>query len=136
MPTLTDHSCTEIREDELLARCLGRRDLAVRVLQQFRKQLMLDLPRIYAALAAEDYAYVGLAAHRIKGAAANVTACELQQLASQIEDAARQNQLVEVQTLVAQFSDALHRFKAVVDALLQGKLAENLTPSDSPMVPG
>jgi len=75
--------------EELLGRCLGKSELVQRVLGRFQRQLTEDLTRIAAAVAAADAAAVAKFAHRIKGAAANVSAHAVRQQAAVLEAAAR-----------------------------------------------
>jgi len=59
---------------ELLGRCLGKPELAARVLQKFERQLADDLVKLEHAIEVRDSTTAGGLAHRIKGAAANVAA--------------------------------------------------------------
>ena len=75
--------------NELLARCLGKRELVERVLTRFQTQLTEDLVRLQAAAETGDGEMIAKTAHRIKGAAANVSAHGLRQCAAALEEAAR-----------------------------------------------
>lgn len=84
---------------ELMNRCLGKPELAARVLKRFDKQLAGDLDRIGAALAAGDTSTAREVAHRLKGAAANVAAHSLRECAHNLESAL-QLELVDQYDLV------------------------------------
>lgn len=70
---------------ELLSRCLGKPELAKRVLQRFRTQMADDLDRIQLSLNSGDDESAREVAHRLKGAAANVSAHALQEQAYALE---------------------------------------------------
>lgn len=89
MTTLTDQQPAAFDQWDLLGRCLGKPELATRVLQKFEKQLGDDLQKIEDALATQDLATAGALAHRIKGAAANVSALALHQQAGALETVLR-----------------------------------------------
>jgi HPt (histidine-containing phosphotransfer) domain-containing protein len=89
MLVATDTATSALDVNELLGRCLGKTELVQRVLTRFQKQLSDDLVRIGAAVAAGDSAVVASVAHRIKGAAANVSAHAVHLQAASLETAAR-----------------------------------------------
>lgn len=72
---------------ELMSRCLGKPELAARVLKKFETQLAGDLDRISAALESGDFPTAREVAHRLKGAAANVAAHSLKEQAHALESA-------------------------------------------------
>lgn len=103
---------------ELLARCLGRLDFAIRVLNKFQTQLELDLAMLEQAVRNHNRAAAALAAHRIKGASANVAAHGLQQCAAEIEMmAAQENEswpdLAELHQQRRRFADSAAMFAGV-----------------------
>ena len=78
---------------KVIERCLGNRDLAVRLLQRFHSQLSADVPRLADAIERSAPEDVAQAAHRIKGAAATLGIDGVQQMAAWIETAARSGEL-------------------------------------------
>ena len=82
--------------EELLARCLGKIELAERVLAAFHSRFDLDLSELREAVRSEDAEAVARVAHRLKGASANVAAEELRTRAAGIEQLARCGGLPEV----------------------------------------
>ncbi len=72
---------------ELMQRCLGKPELAKRVLNRFQLQLKVDVERIAAALESEQFEEAREVAHRLKGAAANVAAHALYEQAHALESA-------------------------------------------------
>jgi HPt (histidine-containing phosphotransfer) domain-containing protein len=89
MPVVTEPSSRALDTEELLARCLGKWELAHRVLSRFRNQLLHDLSLLQQAVTAGDAGVIAKVAHRIKGAAANVSARDLRERAAELEDVAR-----------------------------------------------
>ncbi len=80
---------------ELLARCVGRADIAERVLKKFRETIQVDIQLLEQAFARNDSNEVALIAHRIKGAALAIAAHPLCNEAAGVETAARAQQLDE-----------------------------------------
>jgi HPt (histidine-containing phosphotransfer) domain-containing protein len=118
MPALIAPSTTPLDIPELLSRCLGKRELAHRVLGRFQRQLTEDVTRLHHAVAHGEAHVVAKIAHRIKGAAANVSAHELHERASTLEEAARLGLWdripSEVESLAAErevFETALQEFE-------------------------
>ncbi|HUQ71965.1 MAG TPA: Hpt domain-containing protein [Planctomycetaceae bacterium] len=74
MSLLPEHAPVAFEPWELLGRCLGKPELAARVLQKFERQLADDLVKLEHAIGTGDSTTAGSLAHRIKGAAANVAA--------------------------------------------------------------
>lgn len=84
--------------DELLARCVGRVDLAQRVVDTFVQQLKVDVPRLVELVREGEVEEAARMAHRIKGSSANVAAESLRKCAELIEQLAKQGDLADEQT--------------------------------------
>ena len=69
----------------LLRRCMGRRELAARLVLKFVAQADADAQEIARALQRADAAALAASAHRLKGAAANISAESLRQIAAELE---------------------------------------------------
>jgi HPt (histidine-containing phosphotransfer) domain-containing protein len=89
MTTMTEQLPVPLEPWELLGRCLGKPELATRVLHRFERQLADDLLRLEAAINARDHATAAGLAHRIKGASANVAAHGLYEQAGLLETVLR-----------------------------------------------
>jgi HPt (histidine-containing phosphotransfer) domain-containing protein len=89
MTAVSDQAPSALEPWELLGRCLGKPELAMRVLQKFERQLADDLAGLEQAMAAHDLATAGSLAHRIKGAAANVAAHGIYEQAGLLETVVR-----------------------------------------------
>lgn len=81
------HELAVLEMWELLGRCLGKPELAARVLLRFQKQLADDITQIETALDSEEYEVARETVHRLKGAAANVAAHALREQAHALESA-------------------------------------------------
>jgi signal transduction histidine kinase/DNA-binding response OmpR family regulator len=77
----------------LLKRCMGNRNLAEKLIEKFMDQADHDLRELSAAFANNETAGVIAMAHRIKGAAANLSMDRLSQIAGQAEARARDGRL-------------------------------------------
>ncbi len=86
--------------DALLLRCLGNATLAERVLARFTNRFDPDLNEMDRAYREGDCDRTALVAHRLKGAAANLTASSLAEIASEIESLARQEEMQGVDALI------------------------------------
>ncbi|GIW95375.1 MAG: hypothetical protein KatS3mg110_3416 [Pirellulaceae bacterium] len=88
-------------EAQLRKRCCGVERLVERVLQQFRQTLVEELPTFRASAAPVDPADLAKRAHRLKGAALNVSAHRFAGLLAQLEQAALENDRAAVEPLLA-----------------------------------
>ena len=75
--------CLDI--DSLTRRCLGRVDLAYRVLQKFHTSVGNDMALLEQAIAARNLKEVARVAHRVKGASLSVSACNLAEHSHRLE---------------------------------------------------
>jgi signal transduction histidine kinase/DNA-binding response OmpR family regulator len=95
----------------LLNRCMGRKDLVNRLLQKFSDQAQADMTELSEALARNDLDQLRLVSHRIKGAAANISAEALRDCASRLERLSRQKTL---EPAAETLSELQGRFEAVL----------------------
>lgn len=119
---------------ELVARCMGNRDLARRVLARFQSRLPEDMAELQEAFLAGDSELVAVVAHRLKGAAANVSARILRDRAAAIEELARRQSLTaipirlqELQVEGSRFADSV---SAVHEQLGSGPAAAESLPAN------
>ncbi len=89
-------SCEILDRDELLARCLGNLEFAMRVLDQFRSRLAQDLSDLDQALQDRNWDLLARLAHRINGASASVSAGQLRLQAAALEHAARARRVADL----------------------------------------
>ena len=74
---------------DLLRRCMGKTELAERLLRKLTQQADEDLQAIGKAVEQKDAAALAASAHRLKGASANVSATCLRQAAAEMEELGR-----------------------------------------------
>ena len=74
----------------LMHRCMGKKDLAGRLLQKFQAQADADLQELETAIREQDAPRLRLVAHRLKGAAANVSAGAVRNYAGRLETLGRE----------------------------------------------
>jgi len=93
-----------IDRDDLLSRCMGNQQFAQKILAAFLEQLDRDLIDLDEALSGEDLAQVATVSHRVKGAASNVSARRVREIAATLEELAK----VGTDASIADWRDALH----------------------------
>jgi signal transduction histidine kinase/DNA-binding response OmpR family regulator/HPt (histidine-containing phosphotransfer) domain-containing protein len=108
----------------LLKRCLGNRDLPKKLLAKFHARLPEELNQISAAVAAGDSDLVASLAHRLKGAAANLSAEPLREIAGELETLGRSGDLKGAEDWVVQLNSEGGRFLRDVLQLSAEKSAE------------
>ncbi|ADG66525.1 ammonium transporter [Planctopirus limnophila DSM 3776] len=79
-------SIEAVQFQELVNRCRRDHEFALRVLQKFATRVLADKAQFALALAAEDSKTLKSLSHSLKGAAANVGATRLAQLAGNLEE--------------------------------------------------
>ncbi len=103
--------------DELLARCVGRLDLAQRVLDKFMLHFGQDMDRLEQNLELGDTEELIRIAHCMKGASASVAASGLLAQVTDIEDLARRNEVDALPPRLVQLRDEWSRFSDSVTAM-------------------
>jgi two-component system, sensor histidine kinase and response regulator len=100
----------------LLRRCMGDRELLDRVLAKFRERSAVDLDLLERVIAAGDAAQVERVAHGLKGAAANLSADMLRELAAGMEAFGRAADLGGASALLTELRRERERFFECVAA--------------------
>ncbi|HXP59961.1 MAG TPA: response regulator [Dongiaceae bacterium] len=93
----------------LLRRCMGKKELAARLVGKLVTQAGHDTKEIAEAVQQGDAVALATAAHRLKGASANVSAEGLRRVASELEEQGRSGQLAACAGLVEQLQQELAR---------------------------
>ena len=113
-PTSRPENCpSPIDRNKLLEMFDQDRSFINDLLELFVKETRNDIAKLEAACARRDSGQIAVLAHRIKGAAANLTAEPLRRDAAQIEALGRTGRLAELPCTLAQLQDdveALNRF--------------------------
>jgi signal transduction histidine kinase/DNA-binding response OmpR family regulator/HPt (histidine-containing phosphotransfer) domain-containing protein len=110
--------------DSLLKRCLGNRDLPKKLLVKFHARLPEEMNQLAAAVVAGDSAQVSSLAHRLKGAAANLSAEPLCRAATELESLGRSGDLTGAEAWVVMLQTEGARFLADVLGMATEKTAE------------
>jgi len=99
----------------LLRRCMGKPELAARLVRKLTEQAEQDLQAVDTAVQQNDAAALAVAAHRLKGAAANVSAANLRQAALDLEHLGRAGNLAAAAPLVEKLRQELARLKGAAE---------------------
>jgi len=94
------------REDELMERCLGDVGIARMIIAAFLDDIPGQLAALKSSLAAGEPSKAELYAHKIKGAAGNVSAVSLADVAGRIEAAGRGGDLAGMSALIDELESA------------------------------
>ena len=100
---LKSTSATEVRADargsknpfdvdQLVRRCMGRIELAERLLKSFESRFPEDLSKIEECLREDDSPGLPRLVHQLKGAAANVSAPDLYSILARMEQAVQSDE--------------------------------------------
>jgi HPt (histidine-containing phosphotransfer) domain-containing protein len=111
---------TPVDIEDLIGRCLGRIDLAERILQTFQTALESDLTKLEAAVAAFDADEIAHVAHRIRGASLAVSAHKLTDCAQSIELSAKAQRLDEIPEHMATLKSESARLDDLSSLLAEG----------------
>jgi CheY-like chemotaxis protein len=102
---------------DLLQRCMGRTELAARLAGKLAEQAGEDAREISKAIQQQNAGAVAAAAHRLKGASANVSAENLRLLAAELESLGRNNNLPAAAALLPQLQTELARLKTASEQM-------------------
>jgi len=114
--------------EALLQRCMGNTKCVERVLTKFEDKARESLAQIRESLKTADANQIALFAHGLKGAAANLSAEPLREIASQLEKFAKSGNLEQVEDCLAKLHYEIEQF---LDYLPQVETFINETPEDS-----
>jgi signal transduction histidine kinase/CheY-like chemotaxis protein len=105
--------------DSLQRRCMGNRKLAAKALSKFESMLGADVSALTEGIKSGDAKAAASAAHKIKGAAGNVSAGEMSRVAGELEQLAKQDRLAQTEEAVAQLQREIGRFRDYLTTALQ-----------------
>lgn len=97
--------------EQLVRRCMGRIELAERLLKSFESRFPVDLSKIEECLANDDASGLARSVHQLKGAAANISAPELYAILARMEQAVRGQQSAVAQECLEEVHQAWDRFQ-------------------------
>lgn len=101
--------------DMLQKRCLGNRKLAAMALRKFDSCVTSDVQALADSLNRGDAKAVAAAAHKIKGAAANVSAERVRAVVTQLETLAHADQLAQSLACLDQLNNEMDQFRAYLE---------------------
>jgi signal transduction histidine kinase/CheY-like chemotaxis protein/HPt (histidine-containing phosphotransfer) domain-containing protein len=97
--------------ETLSKRCMGNRKLAAKALNKFESSIGADVAVIVERFRAGDAKAVAASAHKIKGAAANVSAEDVRRIAAELELLAAGDDLSQSQKCLDDLDRELERFR-------------------------
>ena len=99
----------------LLKRVLGKQKLVSSLIKSFRTTLPSQLEQLKKDVSIKQAENIRLTAHAIKGVTGNLSAIQLQSIASHIETLAKQNDLHTVDSLLTKLIDEFDKFITVIN---------------------
>jgi CheY-like chemotaxis protein len=114
---------------ELQRRCLGNRKIAAKALTRFGETLESYVQAITDGVGHGDAGSVASAAHKIKGAASNVSAERVRQVASELEQLARADAMSQLQGPLESLRQEVERVKAYLTTALDALATPKETTS-------
>ncbi len=103
----------------LLERCVGDATFVKKILRKFQQRVPTDVDALRQAVLAGDVRQATTLAHGLKGAAANVSAPGLSQIAGVLEQKARTGQIADAEQSLTELQDQLDRFFDTLEDALQ-----------------
>jgi Amt family ammonium transporter len=111
-------SATILHLDALLARCMGDSAVAERILAKFQQRVPDDLVQIEESVRAGEAERVASLAHALKGAAANLSAAAMGEVAARLETAGHNADLDGARARLVQLRSEWERFLQQLPAIL------------------
>ncbi len=106
---------------ELLERLGGREDMLGRFIEMFTRNVAGYMEALVSAAERGDGDQVRIQAHTIKGAAGNISACQIMKKAAAIETHAREGRLNDATGLISQLQDDLLAFQYEIEGITADK---------------
>ncbi len=119
-----DVATSVLNQEELLSRCLGNVDLAERLLNRFQTEFARGLEELEQLVEAKDSETVCRVSHRLKGAAANISAADLQSALDELHEFGKNEDLDDGSGLLGRLSDEYNRFLLACPALFDSTSRE------------
>lgn len=116
---------------QLIHRCLGRIELAERLLKSFVSRFPQDLEKIEECLHSEDSANLARLVHQSKGAAANISAPDLYATLCRMEQAVRGEDWYQAWNYLNDVQQAWDRFVEFQSSLNQQPSCPAATSDDT-----
>ncbi len=104
-------------------RLMGDHDLAKQVARLFVDQMPQDLMALASAIDDSDPPAIAFAAHRIKGAAANIGGTAVQEIAAKLEDLGNTGNLEAASAAMVELEATFQSLKPVIEQFCDGNTA-------------
>jgi HPt (histidine-containing phosphotransfer) domain-containing protein len=124
-----DGGLPPINLQSLKQRCLGNRKIAAKALGTFQNTTLAELSALSQSVRSGDARLAASSAHKIKGAAANVSAEGIRGVAAQIEQLARADAMSQAVACIEQLDREVNRFRDYLSTALAELSA---APPDAP----
>ena len=95
--------------DSLLQRCVGNAGVMEKILNKFQEQVQQDMDKLTSSVRAADAEQITLLAHALKGAAGNLSAESLREVAAQLEQLGRSGDLEQAEEHCARLHQEVQR---------------------------
>jgi HPt (histidine-containing phosphotransfer) domain-containing protein len=105
-------------EAAMRQRLMNNEDLIRKVIETFSRDMGLQITLLKTAIIDKDFVLAAVQAHKIKGAAANVSGISLNALASIIEDASKAEDLGILLEMLPKIEGDFILLKAKMDEIL------------------
>ena len=112
--------------ESLRQRCMGNRKIAAKALGKFDATVTQDLASLAASVREGDAKAAAAAAHKIKGASANISAEAIRKTCAALETLLRDNQLQQTQAALDELEREMVRFRQYVSTAMA-----QLTPNEA-----
>lgn len=128
--------------EQLLHRCLGKLELAQRVLDRFLDNVDQDVEQLRGAVRDNDAGQLARTAHRVKGSSASIAAPRLQRLMADLEAAGRQQEPTEIEVTLELVQTELECLKEVLSQWREGESRTSIpaggrsVPLSTSIIPG
>jgi HPt (histidine-containing phosphotransfer) domain-containing protein len=103
--------------ERFLKRCMGNRELAGRLLSKFEQQTEVDLEAIRTGMRSGDISSLRAAAHRLKGAAANLSAEPVRACAAALYSTSAGVPAAEMEARIVTLEEAIIRLHSSIGEL-------------------
>ena len=104
--------------DAVVHRCMGKQDLANRLIGKFLNNLDEEMVRIKRLLEEQDWNEASRAAHKVKGAAAALEATQLRACLDELERNLRQGVTVDVGVVTTELDQTSRDYRVAAEAIL------------------
>ncbi|MBV8781617.1 MAG: response regulator, partial [Phycisphaerae bacterium] len=129
VPANTEPAVLPIDVNTLQRRCMGSRKLASKALKMFAASLVKDVGSLLESVSKGDARAAAASAHKIKGAAANVSAEPVRSLAAKLEALAKQDALAQASDALEQLDCEIRRFQEYLSTAMGDLMPPEPSPS-------